>query len=276
MDDSNAPGKQITTGFAFIIGLFIVIFTVEAIFKTARDAGSRFMTLVDYTANADDMPITIYQDPTKYKDAKTIGLSVNERTGIEFGYSLYLFVLPTTFTNTEKFKHVFHKGYAAPWPLMGPGVFIRGNENTMRVVMNTYKTPYTYVDIRNIPIQKWFHVVINCYKGGLDVFINGNLANRVKFEGTLPYQNFQDIYLFSNARPSYRGGTAGALAALGGENFELDGSFKGYISNMKYARYALSINEIQSLLTAGPSAKMKERTMETPPYLADDWWSNQA
>ena len=107
-------------------------------------------------------------------------------------------MFPSTFDGNENFKHVFHKGYSFPWPLMGPGVFFKGNENTMRIIMNTYANPYTYADITNMPVQKWVHVVLNCVKGGLDIFINGNLASRISFTNTLPYQNFQDLILFSN------------------------------------------------------------------------------
>lgn len=237
------------------------------------DARNRFQTLIDYTANADDMMLTIHQDLKKYTDAKPIGLSVNERTGIEFSYSAYIFINPATFDGSSTFKHVFHKGYALPWPLMAPGVFIHGETNTLRVIMNTYKNPFTFADVKNIPVQKWFHIVLNNYKSGLDIFINGNLANRITYTDTIPYQNFQDIILFSTAHVNSL--RASGIPALK-EDFQLDGSFRGYVSNLTYARYALSINEIQSLMAAGPSSKLKQRSMDKPPYLGDDWWMNSA
>lgn len=269
------PGAQLVTGLVTVAVLFIVLFVVEAVYLATKDTANRFKTLLDYTASSEDISLVIHQDPTKYKDAIPIGLSVNERTGIEFGYSFYMLVFPSTFTGTSALKHVFHKGFNCPWPLMGPGVFVRGDTNTMRIFMNTYANPYTYVDIRNIPVQKWFHVVLNCYKGGLDIFVNGSLANRIPFENTLPYQNFEDIVLFSNAHyNNFRGGN-GQIPSLGGENFEIDGAFKGYLSNLKYARYALSVSEIQALLAEGPSSKLKQKVLQKPPYLADDWWANQ-
>jgi len=269
--DSSA---QLVSGLMFTATLFIVLFTSEAVFGAAENAASRFMTLLDRTASSEDAAIVIYQDPTKYQNAKTIGLSVNERAGIEFAYSFYIFVKPTTFNGSATYKHVFHKGYARPWPLLGPGVFIKGNDNSMRVIMNTYKNPYSFVDVRNIPIQKWFHVVLNCTKSGLDIFINGNLANRVSFDNTLPYQNFGDVFIFSNLNYNpLRGST---ISSLGGEDFQIEGSFSGLMSNLKYARYALSTSEIQALLTEGPSTKMNQVNMEKPPYLADDWWASQS
>lgn len=273
-NSSSSSSGEVITGIAIVTIIFVMIFTTEVIYKSILDSRNRFQTLLDYTASSDDMTVTIRQNASKYPDAKPIGLSMNERTGIEFSYSFYVFALPTTFDGNANFKHVFHKGYAFPWPLMGPGVFFKGDENTMRVVMNTYKNPYVYADIKNMPVQKWVHVVLNCVKGGLDVFINGNLASRINFTDTLPYQNFQDVILFSNVNSNSLG-QAGTPTALGSETFPLGGSFNGYLSSLKYARYALSVNEIQALMNAGPSPKKAEKVMERPPYLADDWWAGQ-
>lgn len=261
-------------GFMTVAIGFMLIFTIEMLYKTTSEARNRFQTLLNYTASPDDMMITIHQDISKYPDAKPIGLSMNERTGIEFGYSFYIYINPATFSGDATFKHVFHKGYANPWPLMAPGVFMHGTTNTMRVVMNTYKNPFTYADVKNIPVQKWVHVVLNSYKGGLDIFVNGNLANRITFTDTLPYQNFQDVVLFSNANNNTLRGSG--IPALNGEDFNLAGAFKGHLSNLVYARYALSMNEIQRLMSAGPSTVVKQTQMDKPPYLGDDWWTTSA
>jgi len=37
----------------------------------------------------------------------------------------------------------------------------------------------------------------------------------------------------------------------------------------------LSINEINTLMTQGPSKKVKVNTTETPPYNGDTWWVDQ-
>jgi len=275
LSNSINPSGQVVNGVGLVAIIFVVLLTTEVLYKTVYDTQTRFQTLVDYTASSEDMALAIHQDARKYPDAKPIGLSVNERTGIEFASSFYIYVFPSTFDGNATLKHVFHKGYGFPWPLMGPGVFFKGDENTMRVFMTTYANPYTYADVKNMPVQKWVHVVLNCVKGGLDIFINGNLASRIPFKDTLPYQNFQDIILFSNANSSILGGASGAPSSMGSETFQMAGSFKGYLSNLKYARYSLSVNEIQSLMNAGPSSKKIEKVMERPPYLADDWWAGQ-
>jgi hypothetical protein len=269
-----SPSGQVVNGIGLVAIIFVVILTFEVLYKSVYDSQHRFQTLLDYTASSEDMSLTVHQDASKYPDAKPIGLSSNERTGIEFAYSFYIYVFPATFDGSATFKHVFHKGYGFPWPLMAPGVFFKGDENTMRVFMNTYSNPYTHVDIKNMPVQKWVHVVLNCVKGGLDVFINGNLANRITFTDTLPYQNFQDVLLFSNVNSSTLSNGSTRPSNID-ESLVLSGAFSGYLSNLKYARYALSVNEIQSLMNAGPSSKKVDKIMERPPYLADDWWAGQ-
>ena len=269
----SSPTGQILYSVTVLIILFLTLFLSEILYNATLNASERFITLLGVTANAEDKALVIAQDASKYMNAKPIGLSVNERTGIEFGYSFYMYIQPSTFDGQATLRHVWHKGYPEVWPLIGPGVFLHGHTNTMRIVMNTYKTPYTFADVTNIPVDKWFHVVLNCYKGGLDIFVNGHLANRISFLDTLPYQNFQNVYLFSNInRNSYRGS---AIPALGGQDFQLQGTFKGYLSNLIYTRYAMSVSEIQALMAKGPSSQIEKKTMQQPPYFADDWWAHQ-
>jgi hypothetical protein len=269
--DTSVPGQAVNA-LSIVAVIVILMFTADTVYRTVYDAAGRLKTLVDYTANAEDMPLTIRQDKNKYPKAIPIGLSSNERTGTEFAYSFYLYVNNNTFKGTDTYHHVFHKGYQNPWPLMGPGVFVHDTNNTMRVVMNTFNKPFSYVDVQNIPVDKWFHVVLNCYKNGLDVFVNGYLATRMNFERSLPYQNFGDIHIFSPSAYQIRPTNFGA-APTGG--FLIDGTIRGYISKLIYARYALSTSEVKSLMNEGPSGNRKERILQEPPYMSDDWWVSQ-
>lgn len=271
MTTGASRATEVTTSLIIVAVVFLTGFLAEGLLKATYDRSARFKTLVGYTASSEEAAITVRQDP-KYSDAIPLGASVNERTGIEFAYSFWIFVNSSTFTGDQVLKHVFHKGYPVPWPLMAPGVFIKGNSNTMRVVMNTSMNPYTYVDVKNIPVQKWFHVVLNCFKGGLDIYVNGTLATRIPFKDTIPYQNFQDIVFFSQANFTFRGANIAVLSDAS-ESVEVQGKFSGFLSNVKYARYALSMSEIQTQLGEGPSSKRKSSDMAIPPYLADTWWS---
>jgi hypothetical protein len=213
----------------------------------------------------------ISQDPNN-ADAIQLGPSVNERTGVEFAYSFFLLVKESTFSGQAELRHVFHRGYRSAWPLMSPGVFIRGDANTMRVVLNTNRAIYKYADVTNIPINKWFHVVLNCYNSGVDIYVNANLAHRIKFEKEVIYQNFQDLLIFSpNISRIQKANTPSA-----GEDISFNGSFEGNLSSLKYARYALSIKEINNLMAAGPSANIvKNKNDPNTAYLSDTWWAEQ-
>ena len=249
--------------------LFFVFVTVEYVFLSFMTIGGRFLELLPQTVTAEDEQITIVQNPFDSR-AQTIPVSDNERTGIEFTYSFYLFVNPSTFTGEDVLFHVFHKGYTTPFPLLGPGVFVRGNNNTLRVVMNTYKNPYSYLDIENIPVRKWFHCVVLCRKNSLEVYINGNLRKKLSFEGTLPYQNFQNLVLFSPLKFIFR---REPIYAMLKENVRVEGAFRGNLSNLIYLPYAASFTEIQGLMNKGVSSTTRKKTQDTPPYLTDTYWT---
>jgi hypothetical protein len=78
---------------------------------------------------------------------------------------------------------------------MGAGVSSASDTNAMRIVMNTYEVPLYIRGFTNIPVRKWFHVVLNC-RSGLEVHVNGNLVNKIRSEENVAYMNFQDIVLF--------------------------------------------------------------------------------
>ena len=267
----KTPVGEILLGTLLILITVTLFFTSEGIYTASKTMSTRFQHLMNYTANADEKALVIHQDSSKFADAKQILPSNNEPSGSEFAYSFYLYVNSTTFdTGSDVLHHVWHKGYGCVWPLMGPGVFIKGSTNAMRVVMNTYENPYAFVDVANIPIRKWFHVVLNCRHGGLEVHINGNLVNKLRFENTLPYINYQDIILFSGANFTLNSQTP----ALNGKALQVSGAFKGMMSQFIYTRYAISFTEIQTLYHAGPSKQIKTSAQELPPYLADTWWTS--
>lgn len=249
-----------------------MLFLIEFLWRSSKDVSLRFVTLLDYTAQSSDGIIIISQDPTN-PAAIQLGTSVNERTGVEFAYSFFLLVKESTFTGIDELHHVFHRGYRTTWPLMSPGVFIKGDTNTMRVVINTNRNVYKYADVKNIPINKWFHVVINCYRAGIDIYVNANMAHRIQFENEVIYQNFEDLLIFSSNNIFNVNNTNTPAA---GEPISFQGTFNGNLSLLQYARYALSLKEINALMASGPSTKVVSiSTNGDTAYLSDTWWSDQ-
>lgn len=262
--------SQTLLALAAVFALFFLFLSLEFFYSAISNVSGRNLELFPFTAGSEDKQIVIQQDVKKYPQGKQIPFSVNERTGSEFSYSFYLYVNPATFNNSETLATVFHKGYLTPWPLLGPGVFVRRNTNTLRIFMNSYNNPFMYCDVENIPVSKWFHVVMSVRKNALEVYINGNLTKKMTFESGMPYQNFQDLVLFNQSNFTLRGSTTPALAE---ETYEVRGVFKGNLSALTYFSYALSYTEIQSVMNMGPSKKVLSSTQELPPYFADQWWT---
>lgn len=261
--------QQVLLVLTMMVALFFIFVTLEYIYLSFSAIGGKSVNLLPSTKASLNGQVIIQQDSSKYLDAKQIPWSDNEKSGIEFTYSFYMLINPNTFTGEDTLHHVFHKGYATPWPLFGPGVFVKGSSNSLRIIMNTYKNPFTYVDVDNIPIRKYFHVALVCRKNSLEVYINGNMSKRLSFQGSLPYQNFQNVILFSPLNFTLSEKITPALPFP----LRIQGAFNGMLSNLTYLAYAASFTEIQSLLNKGVSSKVDIKQDDVPPYLVDTYWT---
>jgi hypothetical protein len=272
-NSSQKPGiiSQILYALALVVGVYLVLLFVEIIYKYFNRLAMNRTELLPYTYNIEDKSIVLPQNPN-VKGAKTVNLSDNERTGIEFSYSFYLYVNPGAFRQEYGLNHIFHKGFSQQFPLLAPGVYMRSDTNTLRIYMNTYKTWNNYVEVENFPVSKWVHVVIACSENALEVYVNGNLAKKLPFEGFAPYQNYQDICCFSQRVLSLK---QSIIPSVDKNGFDVFGCMKGMLSRLNYFSYALCYAEIQQLMNEGPSSKMDSSVVTTniPPYLDDTWWS---
>lgn len=262
--------EQTLFSIAIVFVVYVVLYMAEMLYLYFNRLHMNRTELLPYTYNVDDKSITIPQNPN-VRDAKPTALSDNERTGVEFSYSFYLYVHPSAFRQELGLLHLFHKGYAQPFPLMGPGVFMRSDTNTLRVYMNTFKGWNNYAEVPNIPVSKWVHIAITCQNQALYIYVNGNLSRKMSFEGYAPYQNYQDIVCFSQRRLTL---TKTNITSVDDTGFDMFGAMKGMLSRLTYFNYALTYGEIQMLMNEGPSSKMDSSLMtDVPPYLADTWWS---
>ena len=265
----NSGIQQILFGLALVVVLYVSILFVEIMYNYMNRLSMNRTVLLGNTYNIEDKTVTIPQNPNM--NSKIINVSNNERTGIEFSYSFYLFVHQSTFRQEYGLLHIFHKGYAQQFPLLAPGVYMRSDTNTLRVYMNTYKTWNNYVEVENIPIGKWVHTVIVCKENSLEVYINGNLSRKLSFDGFAPYQNYEDIICFSSRVIKLHQKN---VQSADPEGFDVFGTMKGNLSRLEYFSYALCYAEIQQLMNKGPSNKSETaQNTDIPPYLDDTWWS---
>jgi hypothetical protein len=99
-----------------------------------------------------------------------------------FTYSMWVFIDDMSYKSGQ-WKHIMHKGNSTSWPNRAPGIWIHPTENKLRVYTNTYKNIAEFVDVENIPINKWFHLAVAVRQQDLDIYMNGNLLKRKRLEG---------------------------------------------------------------------------------------------
>ena len=276
---------QIVLAIGITAAIFFLFLIVETLYRAYLNYGAARIAVYPYTGSS-AKAIVIRQDPNNPRST-LLPLSENQLTGIEFSYSTFLYVADDTDDGNAGWKTVFYKGYErGPFPAMSPGVFIssanrQNSSPTLRVVMNSYDKWFNTVDVNQLPFNKWFHLAIVLRNNALEVYINGNLANKKKFNGTLPYQNYGPLVLFSNYRSTptefsnVNNPTDTLKGIPPGEDMTINGKFAGYISNLFYFSYAMSYSEIQAMLNLGPSSKFEDSAMDKPPYLIDSWWTQR-
>ena len=213
----------------------------------------------------------IYQDP-KVADSIPILRSVNERDGLEFTWSVWLYIekigdpASSAYPNDSRYRHIFNKGdfqnvqSATTWdgnnvngmnfPNNGPGMYLSQKKNAIVVVMNTFNNVIEEVEIKDIPINKWINVVLRCQGKKMDTYVNGTIVNRHVFN-SVPKQNYGDVWV------TQRGG------------------FDGMLSSLRYFSHALTGVEIEELVNAGPNLTADDSLKIFPPYLALRWFFNK-
>ena len=196
--------------------------------------------LIDGTIDGTNQMI-IPQDP-KMDNSITILRSMNANDGIEFTWSVWLLISGDAIDQTT-YKHIFSKGnnnknYCLTsdclpgiyYPNNSPGLYLSPGKNELLIIMNTYNEINNTIYIPDIPLNKWFNVIISCQNTKLDVYINGFVTASHILNG-IPKQNYGDVYIGSN-------------------------NLLAQISNLWYWDYTLTINEIQNIMNKGPNLKL--------------------
>ncbi len=240
-----------------------------------------FKELKKYQHMAVDVyPLTYNKAQVFLQDPKScfpiLEPSKNERNGSEYSYSCYINI-GSEYLNTcntdgnTTLQHIFHKGSPTIYPLMAPGVFVLSNTNVLRVYQNSTTKWDNYVDISNIPINKWVHLVVILRGPFLEVYINANLATRMRING-VPKMNYSNLYLL-NDTVSQNNSTDKEAS----EVFASMSAMKGYVSRLKYFAFALHFQQIEKLLREGPNKiifENKGQKMDEYANLTDDWYTS--
>jgi hypothetical protein len=204
------------------------------------------------------------QDPTSTGSMPVIR-SDNQRGGIEFTWSIWLFI--NSERDQSQYRHIFSKGnpeqYAkkytsftevAPktgimYPNNAPGLYLAPNTNSLLLIMNSFNNVDEEIEIDNIPLNKWFNVMIRVKGNSLDIFMNG-IITKSRQLATPPKQNYDKVFLHLNS------------------------GFSGYSSNLWYWNYTLGTSAITSLVDAGPDTTITSGpTLDlSSDYLSSKWY----
>lgn len=196
----------------------------------------------------------IVQQNPKNKDAAPIFRSNNKDSGLEFTWTVWLFITSPT---NDKYQHIFNKGNAVygndglATVNNGPGLYVKTNTtNTLHVVMDTVSNSSQSLDVSNIPFNNWFHLAMRMKNNILDVYVNGTIGNRM-FMNNVAKQNYYDVNICQN------------------------GGFSGSLSNLRYYDSALSSFSINNIVMFGPnkSANIQKSENKNYNYLSTSWYT---
>jgi hypothetical protein len=243
--------------FAFLLVLlfvFILLFRVGMILVSWLFQTSSSPHLIDGIVDA-SLTKKIPQDPND-TNARTIYRSVNERQGIEFTWSVWIYIKEINY-DRDKYSTIFYKGNndiantGLNFPNNAPGLYLEPKTNNLLVIMNTFKVINEEISIPDIPLNKWINIILRCQNTKLDVYVNGTITRSLKLSD-VPKQNYGDVYVGSN------------------------GGFNGFISDLWYFDYSLGPGEISSLVRKGPNMKMskdsEDLTVSKPDFLSLRWY----
>lgn len=250
--------------FVFLILILIIFFTLMSlgIYLIQYFLGSPSTVYVISGLISGSTFVNIPQDPKK-SNAVTIYRSNNRDSGMEFTWSTWL-TISSVGTDSKKYQHIFSKGGNGNFDKTtgfmlvnnAPGVYLIPKKNVIRVLMDTVSTDSReteYIDIENVPLAKWFNLVIRLQNKIMDVYINGIITKRITFTD-VPNQNYDDVFVCGN------------------------GGFAGNLSNLQYFPRALNVNEIGRITSGGPSLTTSGSSpisSTNASYLSGDWYSAQ-
>lgn len=241
---------------AKVVFLILVIIVFILLLRTLTSLVTWFFApssnpyLVKGLKNAKKLLI-IPQDPNNSHSIPIIR-SNNERGGIEFTWTVWLYIDDLEYKNGQR-RHVFHKGsdwdsnQGKAYPNNGPGLYIHPNRNTFIIAMNTFQDVVEEVEVNDFPLNKWINVAIRQRGNIMDVFINGEIVLRHVFD-SVPKQNYGKVFV------------------------NMNGGFSGNLSDLWYHDYALSGTQLMGIVENGPDLTNKEQQSSKPPYLSLQWY----
>jgi len=264
--ESNSWIAKLAFLLMVVIG-FVILFRLMISFITWIFSPSGKVVLINGLQNG-AVSTTISQDPNN-KASITILRSENEKDGIEFTWSVWLYLngfQDSDSSGSGSYHHVFNKGNTTTsqsngsfpgttTPNNAPGLYINPSYDGFRVILNSFSNPYQEViEVTDLPMAKWINVVIRVQSKNCDIYVNGRLVKR-RIMTDVVKQNYDDVHV------------------------SLNDGFSGYLSNLTYFNRSISITQIQDIISVGPNLKPVSKALDLtnskPRYLSNRWYFDQ-
>lgn len=255
----------------FVIIIFVLLIAVGITMISYFTSPKSSPFIVKGMVSGSDPGIdTVNQNPVD-PSSITILRSNNESTGLEFTWSLWLYL--SDLGSSSQFQHVFSKGDSIPTQSSAtgiaavnnaPGVYLTpgktasgldASTSNLHIIMDTVipQQSGNSIDITNVPIKKWFHIAIRIENMVMDIYVNGVISGRIIFDN-VPKQNYDNVNVCNN------------------------NGFKGNLSNLQYFNRALNVFEINKIVTKGPDTKTSSQAasnLNNFSYLSNMWYSSK-
>lgn len=277
-ESTGATGDFLTSN--TIIAKFVFVLLIVIIFFFLVNVSIK---IIGYFSQQSNNPYVIYglvngnsninvsQNP-KDPNSVTLMRSNNQSKGLEASWSLWLNINKVnspkmgSIDSKPSFSHIFNKGndvfITDPANIKNigiasvnnaPGLYISDTDNTLRIYLDTVTNNNNYLEVSNIPLNKWFNCIIRLQNTVLDVYINGVITAR-KVLNEVPKQNYDDV------------------------NVGYNNGFSGQLSNLKYHNHSLSIFEINNIILMGPNMTQSGSVVTNTSYfgyLSNMWYSSK-
>ena len=266
--NSNSILARMIFVLAVVIGFSFVFYTLSYLLLKFFNQRKSSIYLVKGLAPG-NLNLSIAQDSTK-TNAAYVQRSNDQTSGLEFTWSVWLYINGFTDTKVSAY-HVFSKGLTSfdatsgIFNINGPGLYVKkhglsedGNTANLVVCMDQENSASVtdtnlQAEITKIPLRKWVHVALRMKNTILDVYINGTVAERIALS-SVPKQNYENVLV------GYNGG------------------FAGQLSNLSYYSYALTLFDLERIVTLGPNlAQSAEASTGIGyyTYLSSQWYTSK-
>lgn len=235
-----------------LVILFVLLLRVGTSILTWAFTPSRTPFLIDGMKDARSMSV-VQQDPS-LNGSKTVVRSNDEDFGIEFTYSVWMYVDDLEYKKGQ-YKHVFHKGNDSigadgrNQPNNAPGMYIHPDKNALVILMNTFNNINEEIMVNDIPLNKWINVIVRVDGKHVDVYVNGTIVVRHVLSGVVK-QNYGNVYV------------------------NMNGGYSGLLSDLRYWNYGLNTSDILGAVSKGPNMTMDKSMNIFPPYFSLRWYLN--